>query len=163
MPRLARAVLLPQVGARGAQLILIVFGEGLSERWPTPEDDLFFGGFVLVFVGRLELASLLFVFFCCVQLVHDAMLPLLGPDARGRVHAKRFLLDVNAGRYDSSYHYYDVLAAVCYSINGQLNARRRPACPYVRLLHVWDAACARVWARERRWPTLAEQRAFFSV
>ena len=62
------------------------------------------------------------------------MLPLIGPDPKDREHAKRFLRDLSAGRYDDTYHYYDVLAADWCYLNGQLNARpRRPACPFVRV------------------------------
>ena len=53
-----------------------------------------------------------------------------------------------------------MLAADWLFLDGTVNARRTPSSPLARLLHAWDRECARVFALEERWPTLAEQRAF---
>ena len=154
---------LPQMSLAAQNIILNVIGGQFVERWPELEENLFFNGRELTYDGRVNLATFLYGNTRCVQLVYEAMLPLVGPDPRARDHAKRFLHDLNSGRYDNALHYFDVHAADWLYLNGQLNVRRRPACPFVRLLNAWEAESARMWAQERRWPTLAEQRAFFSA
>ena len=95
-----------------------------------------------------------------VDLVYAAVRLQLGVDPDHHDHTLRFLADLRSGKYNEKYFYFDVLAADWFFLGGALNTRHAPPTPHARLLGAWEHECARVYRREKRWPSLAEQRAF---
>ena len=143
------------------QTILNVIGGQLLERWPEEEERIILYELVLSYSQRITAITFLYGNFRDVDLVYTALQQQIGGDPHDRDHARRLLADLASGRYDDTYFYFNVLAADWLFLNGTLNARHAPPSPHARALHAWDGECARLRRREGRWPTLAEQRAFF--
>ena len=142
------------------QSILNIIGGQYFERWPDEESRIILHTSVFTYSQRLTALTFLYGNIGDVDLVYSAVRKQLGVDPKDHEHALRFLDDLSSGKYDQKYHYFDVLAADWLFLDGTVNARRTPSSPLARLLHAWDRECARVFALEERWPTLAEQRAF---
>ena len=145
------------------QCILSVIGGAYKERWPDEESCIIFQSTVFTYQQRITALTFLFGNLRDADMVYAALLPQIGVDLRDRDHAQRFLADLVSGRYDSKYHYFDVLAADWLFFNGAVNTRRSPPSQLARALHAWDAECMRIHRAEERWPTLAEQRAFVGM
>jgi len=143
--------------------VLSVIGGPYKERWPSEEYRIMFLVDVFSYQQRITALTFLYGNMRDAALVFNSVIPQLGADPRDHDHAQRFLVDLASGKYDRKYHYFDVHAADWLYLDGTLNARRTPPSPLARLLLAWDRECARVRRREGRWPTLAEQRAFFDV
>ena len=145
------------------QKVLSVIGGSFKERWPDEESRIIFHSTVFTYPQRLTALTFLYGNLRDVDLVYAALLPQIGVDPRDQDHAQRFLADLASGKYDLKYHYFDVLKADWFFLGGAVNTRRSPPSPFARAVHAWDAECARVWRAEKRWPTLAEQRAFIGL
>ena len=143
--------------------VLNCIGGQYKERWPDEESRIIFHSTVFTYQQRITALTFLYGNLRDVELVYAALLPQIGVEERDRDHANRFLADLASGKYDLKYHYFDVLNADWFFLGGAVNARRSPPSPFARALHAWDAECARVWRTEKRWPTLAEQRAFVGM
>ena len=142
------------------QKVLNIIGGQYKERWPDEESRIIFHSTVFTYQQRITALTFLYGNLRDADMVYAALLPQIGVDSKDRDHAQRFLADLASGKYDLKYHYFDVLNADWFFLSGAVNARRLPPSPFARALQAWDAECARVWRTEKRWPTLAEQRAF---
>ena len=87
--------------------------------------------------------------------------PQIGVDSRARDHARRFLADLASGRYDRNYFYFNVLEAEWLFLGGTVNLRHAPTSPVARAMHVWECECMHMRREHARWPSLAEQHAFW--
>lgn len=146
-----------------AQVIIMnIIGGQYEERWPESERNAIKSN-ELSYNQRIMVGTFLFGNLRDSDLVLAAVLPQLGSDPTHLEHFRRLLADLNSGKYDQKYHYFDVLAADWFFLDGMLNARRSPPSQVARALHAWDAECMRMWRAEERWPTLAEQRAFVGM
>ena len=143
------------------QSIMNIIGGQYLERWPEEEARIILYTAEFSYLQRITALTFLFGNIRDVDLIYAATRQQLGIDPNHHDHALRFLADLRSGKYDQKYHYFDVLAADWLYLDGMLNARRTPPSPLARLLLAWERECLRVRRTERRWPTLAEQRAFF--
>ena len=143
------------------QSILNVIGGQYKERWPEEEERIVLYTPVFGYSQRIKALTFLYGNVRDVDLVYAALRKQIGVDPADHDHAQRFLADLRSGKYDDKYYYFDVLAADWYFLGGTLNTAHTPPTPTARLLGAWERECARVRRWERRWPTLAEQRAFF--
>ena len=143
--------------------VLGVIGGPYKERWPDEESHIIFLSTVFTYQERLTALTFLYGNLRDADLVHAAVHPQIGVDARDHDHARRFLADLASGKYDLKYYYFDVLAGDWFFLSGELNTRRSPPSPFARAVHAWDAECMRMQRGEGRWPTLAEQRAFLDL
>jgi hypothetical protein len=145
------------------QKMLSVIGGPYKERWPEEESQIIFTADVFSYKQRITALTFLYGNMRDANLVYMAVYSQLGIDPRDHDHAQRFLADLASGRYDSKYHYFNVLAADWLFLDGTINARRTPPSQLARALLAWERECARTRWAERRWPTLAEQRAFLGL
>ena len=144
--------------------VLTTIGGQYKERWPDEESRIIFHSTVLTYSQRLTALTFMYGNIRDVDIVYAALLPhQIGVEPRSRDHAQRFLADLASGKYDLKYHYFDVHAADWFFFSGAVNARRSPPSQLARSLHAWDAECMRIRRAEKRWPTLAEQRAFVGM
>jgi len=143
--------------------VLSVIGGPYKERWPDNEYRIIFLSTVFTYTERLTALTFIYGNIRDASLVYSALHPQLGVDAKDHEHALRFLADLKSGKYDQKYHYFDVLAGDWLFLDGTVNARRTPPSPLARLLLAWERECAHMHCMEKRWPTLAEQRAFLST
>ena len=133
------------------------------ERWPEAEYQALFTGRVLSYTDRITLGTFLFGNLRDAQLVYIALREQLSPDPKAHDHLRRWLTDLLSGKYDDRVYYLDVLEGDYFFLNGMLHAARAPpASPCVRTLNAWERECTRMRREEGRWPTLAEQHAFFA-
>ena len=145
------------------QQVLNHIGGQYKERWPDEESRIIFHSTVFTYQQRITALTFLYGNLRDADMVYAALLPQIGVDLRDRDHAQRFLADLVSGRYDCKYHYFDVQAADWLFFSGAVNTRRSPPSQLARALHAWDSECMRIRRAEKRWPTLAEQRAFVGM
>lgn len=146
-----------------AQAIILTFmGGQYVERWPDDERMAIFFKDVFSYNDRINVCAFLFGNLRDANLVYAAIAPQLGAAPAAHDHARRWLADLASGKYDETYHYWQVLHNPdFYYLNGRLHSKRMPLCsPAARLLHAWDTECMRMRREEGRWPTLAEQHEF---
>ena len=143
------------------QSIMNIIGGQYFERWPDEEQRLILYTPVFTYEQRLTALTFLFGNFRDVDLVYAALRKQIGMDPDDHDHALRFLADLRSGKYNDKYYYFDVIAADWFFLGGALNTRHAPPTPTARLLLAWERECVRVRRTERRWPSLAEQRAFW--
>ena len=142
------------------QSILNIIGGAYVERWPDQEQRIVLYTPVFTYTQRLTALTFLYGNLRDTDIVYAALRRQIGVDPADHDHALRFLADLQAGKYDNKYFYFDVHAADWFFVGGTLCTQHTPPTPTARLLHAWERECARVRRWERRWPTLAEQRAF---
>ena len=142
------------------QSILNIIGGGYIERWPDEEERIIFYTPVFSYSQRLTALTFLYGNIRDVDLVYAAVRLQLGIEPEHHDHALPFLADLRSGKYNDKYFYFDVHAADWFFLSGALNTRHAPSTPHARLLGAWERECARIRWREKRWPSLAEQRAF---
>ena len=142
------------------QSILNIIGGQYVERWPDEESRIIFYTPIFTYSQRITAITFLYGHFRDVDLVYNALRLQIGADPTDHDHALRFLADLRSGKYNDKYYYFDVIAADWFFLGGALNTRHTPPTPTARLLGAWERECARVYRREKRWPSLAEQRAF---
>ena len=122
-----------------------------------------FTGRVLSYTDRITLGTFLYGNLRDAQIVYAALEHQLGADPKAHDHLRRWLTDLLSGKYDDRVYYLDVLEGDYFFLNGMLHAARAPpASPCVRTLNEWERECTRMRREEGRWPTLAEQHAFFA-
>ena len=141
--------------------MLSVIGGPYKERWPDNEYRVIFLSTVFTYTERLTSLTFLYGNLRDADLVYTALYPQIGVD--GHDHARRFLADLRSGKYDLKYFHFDVHAGDWLFLNGVVNTRRTPPSQLARTLLAWERECARVRRTEKRWPTLAEQRAFLDA
>ena len=143
------------------QIVLNVIGGDYKERWPDEESRIIFHSTLLSYKQRITALTFLYGNLRDVGLVYNALHPQFGVDPRDHDHARRFLADLASGKYDRKYFYFDVLAAEWLFLNGEVNTRHAPATPFARAMHAWERECMRMRREHARWPSLAEQHAFW--
>ena len=142
------------------QSIMNIIGGSYVERWPEQEQRIILYTAEFSYEQRITALTFLYGNLRDVDLVYAAVRLQLGVDPDHHDHTLRFLADLRSGKYNEKYFYFDVLAADWFFLGGALNTRHAPPTPHARLLGAWEHECARVYRREKRWPSLAEQRAF---
>ena len=144
-------------------LILNFMGGLYVERWPDVERQAIFGAHEFSYQQRLDVITFLYGNLRDAELVYAAVQPQLGPAAAAHDHARRFLADLASGKYDDKYHYWRVLHDPAWiELSGAQHVGRAPLCsPHVSRVDAWDAECMRMRREHERWPTLAEQHAYF--
>ena len=142
------------------QLVDSIIGGQYVERWAEHEYLAMLTGRVLSYDDRIALGTFLYGNLRDAQLVYAALKQQLGPDAKDHDHMRRWLADLASGKKDNVY-YHDVLEGDYFFFSGKLHAAiAPPASPCVRVLNAWEHERMRMRREEKRWPTLAEQRAF---
>ena len=144
-------------------IIMNIIGGQYEERWPEEERKAILSTAELSYGQRLDVGTFLFGNLRDINLVFAAVRPQLCADPKDVDHFRRFLADLDSGKYEEIYHYFDVLEADWLFLSGKLNTRRSPPSPFARELHAWEAECMRMRSAEGRWPSLAEQRAFLGM
>ena len=140
--------------------MLHVLGGQYKERWPEEEYNIIFLADKFTYSQRITLLTFLYGNLRDGGLVYAAIYPQIGVDPRDHDHAQRFLADLASGKYNHKYFYFDVHAGEWLFLSGTVNLRHAPPSPLARALLAWEWECARMRRTEKRWPTLAEQRAF---
>ena len=144
-------------------IVMNIIGGQYEERWPEEERNTILSIAEYSYDQRINVGTFLFGNLRDYDLVLTAVRPQLGADPTHLDHFQRFLADLASGKYDQKYHYFDVLKADWFFLSGALNVRRSPPSQLARAVHAWEAECMRMRSAERRWPTLAEQRAFLGM
>ena len=149
-----------------AQVAILNFmGGQYVERWPDAERTALLSAGTFSYKQRLDLCTFLFGNLRDAELVYVALRPQLGPEPSAHDHERRFLADLASGKYDERYHYWQVVHDVDWRcLNGRLHTARAPLCSrHARCIQAWDADCMRMRRERGRWPTLAEQDAYFGL
>ena len=120
-------------------IIMNIIGGQYEERWPEEERNAIFSTAEFSYDQRMEVGTFLFGNLRDINLVFAAVRPQFGADPTHVDHFKRFLADLASGTYDRKYHYFDVLKADWFFLDGALNARRSPPSPFACALHAWEA------------------------
>ena len=142
--------------------ILDVLGGQYIERWPEEMKDAFLGEQKLTYGVRTHLAKFLYGNLRDKDLVYAAMRPQLGNNENHH-QILAYLEAMSTGRYNQSWYFQVREQPDNYYLDGSLYVQRTPPNPCVRTFNAWESEVWRTRREHRRWPTLAEQTAFFTT
>lgn len=152
------------MSAEAKRSILNFTGEA---GWPKADWDLFHSGAVLRRRSRFKLVLLLKGNGCKDEWIRAVVSPRLRDEdcrkvLRRKEHVESILRDAQACKYDEQWAYRCLRDNDIKYLSGRVCTDRPAPSPAARLINGWDEEISRVKRTQDRYPTMAEQEAYFA-